>query len=168
VKEIQLTQGYVALVDDDDFEWVSGLKWHVDLRTNKPYVAHKSPGLKKPLRLHRAVIERAGGAPIPNGMHIDHIDGNPLNNSRANLRICTPAQNGANRRTKNRNNTTGFTGIRQAPSGKWQAAVCKNNAQIYLGSFHSSAEAARAYDLGAKKHHGEFATFNFPEEQCAF
>jgi hypothetical protein len=99
----------------------------------------------------------------PKGMVVDHIDGNGLNNRRSNLRICTPQENGRNRR-RNRNKATEFKDVAYDPrSGKYFARICVNRKPIHIGTFTSAVEAAKAYDRMALKLHGEFANLNFPD-----
>ena len=86
MKEIQLTQGKVALVDDEDFEYLKQFKWHVINNNGKFYVRKQfllSNGKVSKVLMHRFIMK-------PNkDMVIDHLDGNPLNNQKTNLRICT-------------------------------------------------------------------------------
>ena len=101
---------------------------------------------------------------IPEGMEIDHRDTDRSNDCVHNLRLATKAQNGANRRP--RSNPCGYVGVRR--SGKRYAArIYVEGEEIYLGSFDTAEEAARAYDRAADEHHGEFATKNFPERVSA-
>src|ERR1043165_2122866 len=92
-REIPLTQGYVALVDDCDYEWLSQWKWcaHVAKGGRTAY-AFRAKGIA----MHRVIMN------APEGMDVDHRDHNGLNNTRANLRICTHAENqrNMNHRTK--------------------------------------------------------------------
>jgi hypothetical protein len=95
------------------------------------------------------------------GILVDHRNGNGLDNRRINLRLCTDAQNRANRRLQ-RNNKSGFKGVfLNAKNGKFLAHVQVNKKTFYLGSFVSPIDAAKAYDKAAKLHFGEFARLNF-------
>lgn len=116
--------------------------------------------------LHMAVAERMGIT----GEVVDHIDRNPCNNKRSNLRGATKSQNGANRRS-NRNNTSGYKGViirggDTAPN-KYRARIKLNYKGVHLGSFPTAEEAARAYDRAAIEAWGEFAVTNFPREDYA-
>lgn len=97
----------------------------------------------------------------PSEYLVDHKDGNSLNNTRANLRLVTPAQN-----TFNKQPVNGLKGITfHKQSGKWQAATHLKYRDIYIGLFDDPITAARAYDVKAKELFGEFARLNFPDEK---
>lgn len=102
----------------------------------------------------------------PKGMVVDHINGNRLDNRKKNLRICTQNQNTKNR-VKSPRNKSGFKGVHffksKYPLQKpWVAEIVVDRKRISLGYFKTKEEAARAYDIAAEKHFGEFAKFNFP------
>jgi hypothetical protein len=155
MKEILLTQGQIAIVDDQDYEWLAKWKWCAVRRKNS-YYALRHEGVRmaqKNIFMHRVITNSS------DGMDVDHINGNGLDNRRSNLRICTHAENNKNRR-KQKNNTTGFKGV--SPSGrKYQAQISVNNKNIHLGTFSTPEDAAYAYDEAAKKHYGKFAKTNF-------
>jgi hypothetical protein len=157
--EIQLTRGYIALIDDED-RWVTAVHWHVQVNPKTvPYAIHSTEdcdGVKKSVLLHRVILGVTGAVTV------DHINGNGLDCRRANLRVATHAQNLCNR-GKQRNNTSGFKGVAWEPRrNRWRAKL--NAAGIeYWGGLHDTPEdAARAYDVLARKIHGEFAHTNFP------
>jgi hypothetical protein len=100
----------------------------------------------------------------PEGMVVDHINGNGLNNRRSNMRNCTRAQNSANRRPK-RGAASPYKGVFPRPDGKFEASICHDGRKQYLGRFENEIEAARAYDKKAKELHGEFAYLNFPDNE---
>lgn len=104
---------------------------------------------------HRVVYALANGIDAGD-RHIDHIDGNSLNNSPSNLRLATNAENSRNR-GKNCNNTSGIKGVYwHKASQKWAAQLEINNRNKHLGLFESINEAAAAYENAARKYHGEF------------
>jgi hypothetical protein len=89
---------------------------------------------------------------------IDHINGNPADNSKVNLRIATRLQQQGNRRVQAC--ASGRKGVHQAPSGRYIAHICRDRKSRYIGSFATADEAAAAYTEAAKKHFGNFAKGN--------
>lgn len=153
MKEIPLTQGKVALIDDEDFELVSQYKWHAHKNKNVFYARSSMDG--ENILLHRFILN------TPDGIEIDHKDRDGLNCTRENMRLATHTQNNANRGML-RNNTSGYRGVRfYKASGSWQSAISVNAVHKHLGYFDSPIEAARAYDEAAHELFGEFAQLNF-------
>lgn len=107
----------------------------------------------KMYKVHRLLFLVANGY-LPK--IVDHVNGIKTDNRSCNLRAATPSQSQMNRK-----NTAEFRGV--VPSGgKWRARIMVNKKFIDLGTFLNKEDAARAYDTGAKIHHGEFARLNFP------
>jgi hypothetical protein len=161
VIEIPLTQGLVALVDDED-ACRAGFAWRA-LRIGRVWYAARTAigpdGKRRTVYLHREIL----GAPA--GAQVDHVDGDGLNNCRANLRPATHVENGRNRQ-RNANSTSGFKGASwHAQKQRWQASVRVNGRLLFLGHHDTAEEAARAYDAAAAKHFGAFARLNFPEDK---
>lgn len=159
-KEIQLTQGKVALVDDDVYEWASKFKWHARRDESRFYVQRKIKNFlgewAVTLHLHREIMD----APVD--MTVDHINGDGLDCRRENMRLATNTENGCNRRP-NANNTSGYKGVTlHKQMGRWRARIMVNQKPIHLGFFNDLVEAAQAYDNAAIEYHGEFARLNFP------
>ena len=94
------------------------------------------------------------------GQTVDHINGDRLDNRRANLRLCDRAQSTWNRGPRGGRK---FKGVTMLPSGRWQSYITARGCQQYLGLFNTAEEAAAAYDDAARRLHGEFARLNFPE-----
>lgn len=154
-KEIPLTKGHVALIDDDDYERVSQYKWTFD----NGYAARKAGGQKNPkkIMLHRFILD------APAGYDVDHINRDVLDNTRANLRICTRSQNNANRISLP-GSSSQYKGVSwNRNRQRWQVFQCAYGKRRYLGYFENEAEAAIAYDEAAYESFGDFALLNFPE-----
>lgn len=157
-KEIQLTQGKVAIVDDEDYNYLNQWKWlAIKQKNDKFYVARNIPVSNKKqskIWMHRFIMNPE------KGMVIDHLDGNPLNNQKNNLRICTHAENMRNSNIP-KNNTSGFKGVSFVKKhNTYESSIRINNIKIYLGYYIDPIEAARAYNAAALKYHGEFAHIN--------
>ncbi len=158
MKEIKLTQEKVALVDDEDFEYLNQWKWFAH-RTAKKYYARRS--IKNgnsylTILMHRVILK------TPKNMGIDHIDHNTLNNQKFNLRVCTRSQNNCNSESVN---YSGYRGVTYN-KGKYIVAQIKvDNKMIRIGTFKSEIEAACAYDEAAIKYHGKFAILNFKKDK---
>lgn len=157
MKQIPLTQGKFALVDDEDYEELSKFKWYSFKRGNTFYAIRNHPGQRL---MHRMILNLNGK------LVCDHKDRNGLNNQRSNLRICTQAQNCMNSSSQ-KNSTSSFLGVcwtKQRQKGKdyfyWRATISVSGKKIHLGSFKNEIEAARVYNEAAKKYFGEFANLN--------
>lgn len=153
MKEIPLTQGYTAQVDDEDYEYLSQFTWCI----GQGYAVRHSSAKLSCARMHRVIL----GA--PKNMQVDHIDRNPLNNQRSNLRLCTASQNSCNAKSGRQKQSSNYRGV-SVHKGKFRAQVTINRKVTHVGVFDCEEDAARAYDVVAKKHYGEFAILNFPEE----
>jgi len=152
IRFIPLTKGQVAIVDAEDYEWLSKYKWHA-VKTGDKYYAYRSRN-KRSLSMHRMIMNE------PKGMIVDHKDGNGLNNRRSNLRVCTTSQNHQNRRRTF--GSSRYKGVHwDKKSNKWAAAITDKGKYKFLGHFDDEVEAAKAYDKKASELFGEFAYLNF-------
>lgn len=150
MKEIPLTQGKVALIDDEDFEAVSAVKWYAQ-HNRVLYAASKRGRI---VYMHRLIL----GAPP--GVQVDHINGDGLDNRRANLRLCSNSQNHANLR-KRTETSSRFKGVYwNKARRKWHAQIKANQRTFYLGLFDSEEAAGAAYDRAATEHFGTFSRLN--------
>ena len=146
-KQIPLTQGKFAIVDADDYEWLSQWKWCARKGTSAWYAIRNGDN-----RMHRIIIN------TPSGMDTDHINGNGLDNRKCNLRMCSRSQHHYNRKPKKGKykgvNIGGYT-------NKWQARITVKGKRISLGYYKTKKDAALAYDNAAKKCCGNYARTNF-------
>jgi len=101
-------------------------------------------------KMHRYLLDLPKGEPI-----VDHINGNPLDNRRENLRLCTPLENGRNLRAKK--SVSGATGVRITPEGRWRARIMVDHKEIGLGNYSTKEEAIRARKEAEQKYYGEYA-----------
>lgn len=166
MQTIQLTQGFVALVDDADYERVSAYKWRalVDKRRGKVYAARKTRGphqIRRSVYLHRELL----GITDPS-IKVDHRNGNGLDNQRENLRACSTSQNNMNSRKRRDGLSSRYKGVCwHKRYGKFQAEIKLDGRSKYLGMFTDEIDAALAYDEAAREQFGEFACTNFPPKK---
>ena len=148
MKEIKLNKGYVAKVDDSDFEAISKFKWYItNDRKQLPY-AQTGMNYKK-IRMHRHLLN------APPQMDVDHINGDTLDNRRCNLRICTHAENVRNSKIS-KNNVSGVTGVAFHKKYKKWVAYIDCFGKKHLGASQDFNEAVRMRKEGEKKYFGEF------------
>ena len=165
MKEIQLTQGYFALVDDEDFEELNKHKWHIKKHRNTVYAVRTQwivggKGKQIHYKMHRVIL----GLKNPKEV-CDHINHNGLDNRKSNLRVCTNKENQKNRLSK-KNSTSKYLGV-SLSDNKWVSGISVNGKRKHLGTFDNTKDgeilAAISYDFAAIKYHGEFANLNFKE-----
>ena len=147
MKEIPLTQGKAALVDDEDYEFLNQWKWYAKRGTNTYYAARSSgtPSQhnQKTIRMHRVILNPQ------KYLEIDHIDGNGLNNCRSNLREVTRRGNQQNQHVSKSSNYPGVTLIKT--TGLWQAQAKIRGRNAYLGHYRVERDAAEAYMNAVKE-----------------
>jgi hypothetical protein len=157
MREIILSKGKVALVDDEDYERVSQYKWSYSLMKVNEYAIRGvtvSKGKYTTQLLHRFIL-----GDVPKNMVIDHINGNGLDNRKENLRICTQSQNNINKRKKG--TTSVYKGVYwEKARNKFRSHIVVDGKIIFLGRFETELEAAIAYDKASNFYHGEFANNN--------
>lgn len=157
MKEIPLSQGKVALVDDADYEAVNIHKWYA-LKIGYTFYAVrnilKPDGKRTTQYLHQFLM--------PGVPRVDHRDGNGLNNWRENLRPATHKQNLRGFCHKMTGTSSKFRGVCWHKKAlKWEARIVVNGHKIHLGLFSVETDAARARDVAALKYYGEGAQLNF-------
>ena len=155
MKEIKLTQGKVALVDDEDYESLNKHKWYAKIGKETFYAVRAiyGTGKQKNISMHRVIM----GITDPK-IPCDHRDNDGLNNQRSNLRVCTNPENQANAR-KRKNTTSKYKGVSIHPLG-WQARIRFNHKKYFLGYYKTQDEAAMAYNKKAVELSKEFAKIN--------
>ena len=153
MKRISLTKGQTALVDNEDYAELSKHKWCM-----VKDACGRSLG-SKIVYMHRVIMD------APEGMEVDHINHNTLDNRRSNLRTATHSQNQHNRMKTKDLTSSIYKGVSwHKANKKYKAAIRKDNKQIDLGYFSDEVLAAKAYDDAAKKLFKEFAYLNFTEK----
>ena len=164
MRTIPLTQGKVALADDQDYVWLSQWKWHALKRVLKKRDAWyavrcvRTPGGRViAVYMHVEIAARMG---IGQRHKVDHWDGDSLNNQRKNLRAATHAQNCQNRQKQP--HSSKYKGVSwENKAGRWRAQIQVDGRCIFLGYFVREEDAARAYDRAARQYFGDFALLNF-------
>lgn len=150
-KLISLTQGKHTAVDNADFDWLSQWRWHF----YKRYVARRDKTQNyKYIYMHRLLMN------APPGKEVDHINNDPLDNRKRNLRLCSRAQNLQNARRRS-DNKSGFKGVHwDDKRSKWLAQIVNNGKYVFIGRFEDKNSAAREYNNAARRYFGEFAKEN--------
>ncbi len=152
IERIPLSRGYYAFVDAADYEWLNRYRWFY----YNGYAARREGG--KTVFMHRQIMQP------PDGMFVDHIDGNRANNCRFNLRVCTRRENLRNQR-KRAGCLSRYKGVSyDRRDENWFATIYYDDRSVDLGSFKDEVEAARAYDRRAIEVFGPYARPNFPED----
>ena len=148
--KIKLTRGGHTIVDGSDFKYLSQFNWH---KNHYGYAVRSVSGGRKIL-MHREIMD------TPKGLDTDHINHNPLDNRKVNLRVCEHGQNQANH-TIQKNNTSGFKGVYwHNQRQKWWARLQYKGKQRSLGLYSDKIDAAKAYNRGAIQYFGEYANLN--------
>lgn len=162
VVEVPLTKGYVALIDDEDADAVLAHRWCARIADGRAYAmrrdGRRDDGRVRYVYLHRFLMGE------PEEVTIDHVNRNSLDNRRANLRVATERENGANK--LKRGVRSRYKGVWPSRTGcKWVAVITSApGKRRHLGTFETEEEAARAWDDAARVVYGYFATYNFPRD----
>lgn len=157
---VPLTRGHFAVIDRADTPLVESHCWSVSVRRNRCYAYRdeRRGGRRQTIYMHQIIMG------VEHGELPDHIDGDGLNNRRANLRPTVSGQNNANQRLRS-DNTSGFKGVAWDKNRQsWVAQISQNGVHRGIGRFATAEEAAKAYDDSARELFGAFARLNFPRE----
>jgi len=163
VREIPLTQGQVALVDNEDYERVSKFNWYAlwtpntkSFRaTRRSNIDERESGRKSAIYMHRVIMN------APPEMEVDHINHDTLNNQKSNLRLCTRTENNRNQRKLSGNFSSQYKGVSwHQLAQKWRVQIQDNNKRRHLGLFTDETDAARVYNKAAREMFGEYAVLN--------
>jgi hypothetical protein len=152
-----LTLGYYAYIDIDDLAKVRMYKWRVQRNNSNKHKYATTLIDGKNVLMHRYLLG------LSCSKHVDHKNNNGLDNRKANIRVCTRAQNQQNK-GKGKNNTSGYCGVWMEQGNRlkpWRAMIRANGRKYLLGYHQTAQEAALAYDRAAIKLHGEYAKLNF-------
>lgn len=151
MKIIKLSQGKFAIIDNEDFERINQYKWYL---SHYGYAVRTAKKTRQTIWMHREINN------TPEGMRTDHINRNPLDNRKSNLRTCKQGQNVLNR-IKSKNYGNPYKGVsKHTQNSKWRARIMINQKEISLGCYDTPEEAALSYNKAAKEHFGEFARLN--------
>lgn len=155
MKQIALTKKKFALVDDDDYEFLNQWNWHYHSGGYAgAWLAIQKGEKRKHLLMHRLINN------TPEGSNTDHINGNPLDNRKDNLRSCTQSQNLANRHGIT-NTSSKYKGVSwDKAREKWSSKIRYQYKTINLGRFDCEKKAALSYNKAAKELFGEFSYLN--------
>lgn len=163
MKRIELTKNKYTIVDDEDFDYLNQYNWYYKENRKGGYgVAASRLGSSKNkiVRMHRFILN------APEHLQVDHINRNPLDNRKHNLRLANHQQNSQNI-AKRKTSANKYKGIYKRNDGRrkcWVAQIKYNGKNIYIGSFFTQEDAAKAYDVYAFKLFKEFAYINFKED----
>lgn len=165
MKEIKLTQGHVALVDDIDYDRISIFNWYAKYKpTIDRWEASRNSSRTEGKRITITMSREILGLCFGDKRMVDHRNGDALDNRRINLRIATSTENNCNLKKLRKDSTSGYMGVSWHKKRKrWQALLRFKKKNISIGSYKNKRTAAIKRDIAAINLHGEFAFLNFPE-----
>lgn len=148
--EIILTQGKVAIVDDNLCDWLNRWKWYF----KQGYACRNEYQPKhRTIRMHVMINQ------TPPGMDTDHINGDKLDNRWENLRTCTRSNNARNGKVRS-TNTSGYKGIYWHKRDKaWRVQLMSGGKKKFIGNYRNIEAAIKARDTAYLTHHGDYAKY---------
>jgi len=153
MKELPLSKGTVALVDDEDHEILKQFKWLTNSNGYAFRYQFDADGRRRCILMHRQIL----GLTSKDKVDVDHKSEIRTDNQKSNLRICTRSQNMMNRGPQ-ANNSSGYKGVHKQRK-KWKAVLVINQKRMCLGVYDTPELAYQAYCKAATEIHGEFANF---------
>lgn len=148
---VNLSQNKITVVDSGDYPLVAAYKWYAGSSAAGFYALSHDRETHKTVRMHRLIL---GAQP---GQIVDHINGDTLDNRRANLRFVTASQNGMNQKTRKGRKTSVFKGVSGHQRVKrWEAKICVKGKTKHLGYFSTEAPAHAAYCRASAYVHGSY------------
>lgn len=167
MKLIDLPRKLKAMVDDEDYERLSSVTWHLyfSVRADGTCKVYPRTSVYREGRSPLTVFMHQMVMPCGAGLEADHVSGNTLDNRKENLRPATHQQNIMNSEKYRGNKHSQYKGVTKhsANGSRWRSRIRHNNVLICIGNYDSEEEAARAYDTKALELFGPFARINFPE-----
>lgn len=140
-----------VLVDDSDFDWLNQWRWNLN---SDGYAKRREAAIDhcrgRMVRMQRVIME------APAHLEVDHINGNKLDNRRANLRLVSRGENQQNLRELRADNSSGYRGVARRPDGSWQAPLRLDGHLHWLGR-HPTVEAANEAVLAFRREHMPFS-----------
>jgi hypothetical protein len=154
MKQIPLSRGLFALVDDEDYEFLAQFKWNAFGRQSHVYASGRVGG--KTVFMHRLILGITESKVV-----CDHINGCGTDNRRCNIRPCSHAENMRNQSKIFRETSSIYKGVRfHKRDKKWLARIRCDYKEFHIGTFNDEKSAAIAYNNAAKALHGDFARLN--------
>lgn len=162
MKEIPLTKGHVAQVDEKNYAWLARFTWHAHVRPSGCVHACtwvRTPGGKRMAYMHRMIL----GLKFGDKRQGHHVNGDGRNNLEVNLRLANHRTNQQAICRKRRGSSSRFRGVSWCRlRRKWQVHIGVEGVPHYLGLFEFEEDAARARDKVALELFGPHAQLNFP------
>ena len=148
-----------VIIDEENFNFLSQFKWTKHKKND--YVWRWNYETKKRIYIHQVIMNfKSGKTQV-----IDHLNRNPLDNRKSNLRICTQSRNVQNTLRTGKNLIRKYRGVTHKKSGKYSAGIFCNGRHHHLGTYPNEKDAAMAYDNAAINLFGTFACTNFSEKE---